>query len=77
MARKLKNETIKALRADNQLLTDYANILNISVFSLPTLLYRDSRVLMQHDALKFLASRLNKTIDEITENSEAGSKVMA
>jgi hypothetical protein len=78
MARKLTDETKEAIKADKQLMIDYCHFIGVSVFSLLTFFYRDSKVLTHHDAVKFLASRLNKTPDEIlTENSEAGTKVMA
>lgn len=75
MAKHLSKEVKQTILSDNQLMADYADKIGVSVFSLPKTFERNSKTLIQHDAVEFLSTRLSKSVDEILIDED--SKVTA
>lgn len=65
MAKVLKDEVFLQIREDNDLLKDLADVLNISVLSIPGMLQRKSRRFTEYQPLLLIAKFLNKNPEEL------------
>jgi hypothetical protein len=67
MAKILNDEAIQALSdtKNNQLISDVADALNVSIYSMPMIVQRKSRRLTEFAPLKVLADFLHVEMDEL------------
>lgn len=70
MARKLSKDAKSKLLDNATLFAEVCNIIDVKPVSLSQLVYRNSPWLTNHDVVLKIASAMNKSVDEILEETE-------
>lgn len=68
---RLTDEALAALKQDNELCLAVANELGVTLFTLPSMISRNSRRLLQSNATIKIAQKLGKRVEDIITETDS------